>query len=142
MEGGPVVSLADVPKAYAGASWATDGSIIVSVPGNGLLRIPAGGGPPETVLNVKGTGKRTFLARLQPIGPVFNKHTGCISCHNQSLPEIAVKLGSARGVPIDAATAPHPAKVTTELWKSQRENLMLGREAGIAGFLENVTYGL
>jgi ankyrin repeat protein len=82
------------------------------------------------------------LARLQPIGPVFNKHTGCISCHNQSLPEIAVKLGSARGVPIDAATAPHPAKVTTELWKSQRENLMLGRETGIAGFLENVTYGL
>jgi ankyrin repeat protein len=82
------------------------------------------------------------IARLQPIGPVFNKHTGCISCHNQSLPEFAVKVASARGVPIDAETAPHPAKVTLDLWKSQRENLMLAREAGIGGFIENVTYGL
>jgi hypothetical protein len=55
---------------------------------------------------------------------------------------MAMKVGAARGVRIDAETAGHPAKMTLELWKAQRENLMLARETGVGGFLENVTYGL
>jgi len=82
------------------------------------------------------------IERLLPIGPVFNKHTGCVSCHNQSLPEFAMKAARARGIAVDVEMASYPAKVTLDLWKSQRENLMLAREVGIGGFIENVTYGL
>ncbi|MBZ5612307.1 MAG: protein kinase, partial [Acidobacteriia bacterium] len=50
VEGGAVVSLIDIPGGTAGASWGEDGGIIVSEAyGRGLLRIPAGGGPPESV---------------------------------------------------------------------------------------------
>ena len=84
----------------------------------------------------------TAIPRLQPIGPLFNKHAACISCHNHSLPEIAVTLARARRISVDAATAAHPAKATLDIWKTQRENLMLSLESGIGGFVENVTYGL
>jgi N-acyl-D-amino-acid deacylase len=82
------------------------------------------------------------IPQLQPIGPVFNKHTGCISCHNESLPAIAVKLAGARGVSFDATLAAHPSQATLDFWKRGRENLMLGLEGGIGGFMENTPYGL
>ena len=43
VQGGPVVPLAAVP--FAGASWSDDGSIVAGG-SSGLVRIPAGGGPP------------------------------------------------------------------------------------------------
>jgi serine/threonine-protein kinase len=51
VEGGAVVPLADIGFGnFAGASWGEDGSIIVSeAVGKGLVRIPAGGGAPQTV---------------------------------------------------------------------------------------------
>jgi hypothetical protein len=82
------------------------------------------------------------IPQLQPIGPAFNKQKGCISCHNQSLPSIAVKLAGSRGVAVDAGLAQHPSKATLDNWKTQRGNLMNGLEAGIGGFIENTTYGL
>jgi serine/threonine protein kinase len=49
VEGGAVVPLADI-GAFAGASWGEDGSLVVSEAfGRGLMRIPAGGGPPEII---------------------------------------------------------------------------------------------
>jgi len=49
VEGGAVVALGDVPN-FAGASWGEDGKIIVSnALSRGLMRIPAEGGPPETL---------------------------------------------------------------------------------------------
>jgi hypothetical protein len=49
VEGGAVVPLGDV-TALAGASWGEDGSIIVGdALGKGLLRVPAAGGPAETL---------------------------------------------------------------------------------------------
>src|ERR1019366_10723359 len=49
VEGGAVLRLGDV-AALAGASWGEDGSVVVCEGlGKGLLRIPAGGGAPETV---------------------------------------------------------------------------------------------
>jgi Tol biopolymer transport system component/predicted Ser/Thr protein kinase len=54
VEGGAVVPLADLSN-FSGASWDQDGSILVSEGlGRGLVRIPSGGGPPETV---EGLGK-------------------------------------------------------------------------------------
>ena len=61
VEGGAVVPLGDVAN-FAGASWGEDGSILVSdALGKGLLRIPAGGGPPETVAGL-GNGELGLLA--------------------------------------------------------------------------------
>src|SRR4029077_20356390 len=49
VEGGAVVALGDVPN-FAGASCGEDGKIIVSnALSRGLMRIPAEGGPPETL---------------------------------------------------------------------------------------------
>jgi serine/threonine-protein kinase len=65
VEGGAVVPLQDVGSGItiAGASWSEDGSILVSQVGKGLVRIPAGGGPPETIVEL-GTRERA-LARPQ-----------------------------------------------------------------------------
>jgi hypothetical protein len=59
VEGGAAVPLGDI-AGFAGASWGEDGSIIASDSyGRGLLRIPAGGGPPETVAGL-GNGEIAF----------------------------------------------------------------------------------
>jgi hypothetical protein len=64
VEGGAVVPLGDIGN-LAGASWGEDGSILVSEAfGKGLLRMPAGGGPPETVAPL-GNGERDLLKRYQ-----------------------------------------------------------------------------
>lgn len=50
VSGGVVVPIGDVGANFAGASWGEDGSVFVSNNfQRGLLRIPAGGGPPESV---------------------------------------------------------------------------------------------
>jgi ankyrin repeat protein len=106
--------------------------------GTGSAPTPATSAQPRTAH----MAMEKAIPQLQPIGPTFNKHTGCISCHNESLPAIAVKLAGGRGVPVDANLAAHPSQATLDFWKSQRENLMIGLEAGIGGFMENTTYGL
>jgi hypothetical protein len=81
------------------------------------------------------------IARLQPIGPAFNRRTKCISCHNESLPAVAVKLASAHGVMVDRDLAAHSLQATLAMWTPSQEGLMLGRH-NIGGFLENVVYAL
>ena len=79
VEGGAVVPLGDIANAlFAGASWGEDGSILVSESyTKGLLRIPAGGGPPATLAGL-GSGELA-LARPQllPGGKaiLFSAHT-------------------------------------------------------------------
>ena len=51
VEGGAVVPLAGIPG-FGGASWGEDGNILVTDSYKGLVRIPAGGGPPEMVAEV------------------------------------------------------------------------------------------
>jgi ankyrin repeat protein len=109
-----------------------------AVSGAGTRASPAGIAQPRTAR----MAMEKAISQLQPIGPTFNKHTGCISCHHESLPAIAAKLAGARGVPVDATLATHPSQATLEFWKRQRENLMLGQESGIGGFMENTPYGL
>ena len=67
-EGGAVFPVADIAN-FAGASWGDDGSIVVSDALNrGLVRIRAGGGPPEIVAGL-GNGERALgLPQLLPGG--------------------------------------------------------------------------
>jgi len=81
------------------------------------------------------------VARLQPIGPTFNARTKCISCHNESLPAIAVSLARTRGVAVDEALARHPREATLTMWKPAVEDLLLARHA-VQGFVANVSYAL
>ena len=74
------------------------------------------------------------VARLQPASPGFTKGTKCVSCHNQSLPAMAMKLAGERGVPVDRALAAHPNEVTLASLAASREALLLGN-APAGGFV-------
>lgn len=79
------------------------------------------------------------LSRLQPAGPGFQ--STCISCHNHSLPAVAVKVSSDKGVKVDRQLAKYPTEATLESWRPRREDMMLGN-CRIFGFLGSVTYGM
>ncbi len=83
-----------------------------------------------------------LLPRLQPISKSFFGRFGCISCHAQSLPAIAVAHARAQGVSIDAELATHPDKATMAMWTPLRESLMQGHCDVVPGFVANVSYGL
>jgi ankyrin repeat protein len=80
------------------------------------------------------------LTELQPASPGFTRGTKCISCHNQSLPAIAVKLATDRGVPVDRALAAHPTEATLAFLKSSRETYLLGNAD--PGFVGGMPYAL
>jgi hypothetical protein len=65
VEGGAVVPLGDIAN-FDGVSWGEDGGIVVSQPLKGLLRIPFGGGPPQTVA---GLGNGELALALPQILP-------------------------------------------------------------------------
>jgi len=88
-----------------------------------------------------GSGRdRQALARLAPTSPVSYENRKCITCHNQILPLIAIKVAARRGIAIDAAAAAHPIQAILEVWNGRREDLMLGRE--VAGGANELTYRL
>jgi serine/threonine-protein kinase len=68
VDGGAVVPLLGDISFFNGASWGEDGSIFVSVLPRGLLRMPASGGPPETVVE-PGNGDQVLASpRILPGG--------------------------------------------------------------------------
>jgi serine/threonine protein kinase/Tol biopolymer transport system component len=67
VEGGAVVPLADI-SSFAGASWGEDGNIIVIEFIKGLLRIPAGGGPPETLAGLADGESTLAFPQILPGG--------------------------------------------------------------------------
>jgi ankyrin repeat protein len=81
------------------------------------------------------------LVPLQAAGPGFYEKTRCISCHNQSLPAVALTLARSRGVPVDDSRAGHATKATFEVWGRSREHMLVGH-CGVMGFMPNVAYGL
>lgn len=81
------------------------------------------------------------IGRLQPAGPAFSSHTRCNSCHNQSLPSIAVHASRARGVTVDESLVGHSLDVTLQNWRGRRELALVGL-TDVAGFQLNVEYGL
>jgi serine/threonine-protein kinase len=52
--GGPAVTLSDLTNGRRGASWGRDDTIVFSVVGSGLLRVPAAGGVPQTISRLEG----------------------------------------------------------------------------------------
>jgi Tol biopolymer transport system component len=76
VEGGAVVPLADLAGSIGG-SWGADGNIIVGGLANGLLRVPASGGAPTTVLELAPEESQYIFPQILPGGKalVFENRT-------------------------------------------------------------------
>lgn len=81
------------------------------------------------------------VATLDPIGPSFNQQTGCVSCHNQSLPALARVAAASRGITVEPAVASHPDEATLRQWKPRVSASFVGACGG-SGYVPTVTYGL
>jgi len=64
------------------------------------------------------------LPLLQAAGPQFFDKSGCISCHNQSLPAMAAALARERGFAVDQRLAQQTLKITAAVFSPHRENLL------------------
>ncbi len=67
------------------------------------------------------------IALLQKSGPGFFKASGCSSCHNQSLPQMAWSMARERGLKVDEAIAEHQVKAVVAMFKPMQEVLATGK---------------
>lgn len=81
------------------------------------------------------------LALLLPSGPRFFRQSGCISCHNNSIPSLAATRAKAAGIAVDAELAAHPSKAALAAWGPRTETLAIGAST-VGGLTANVSYGL
>jgi len=70
------------------------------------------------------TAVERSLVLLQRSDAVFFNRTGCKSCHNQSLPAMALGLAEARGFRFDREDATRRTTVVVAAMKSQREKML------------------
>ena len=78
------------------------------------------------------------LPLLQRIGPSFVEDTGCVSCHNNALPAMAVALARTHGFKIDDLLSKQNTAAIMEKVESNREKLLFG--IGIPGDATTVGY--
>jgi serine/threonine protein kinase len=77
VEGGAVVPLADPGGPFYPGNWSEDGNIYVGVFGKGLVRIPGGGGAPETIAALDNGEVNLAFPQLLPGGKalLFSAYT-------------------------------------------------------------------
>ena len=63
------------------------------------------------------------IAVLQKSGPQFVKVSGCVSCHYQSLPQMAYAAARERGFRVDAAVSEQQVKAVVAMVKAMREQV-------------------
>ncbi len=68
------------------------------------------------------------VALLQKSGPEFVKVSGCTSCHNQSLPQMAFAQARKRGIHVDPQIADKQAKTVIAMFKPYREQMLQEKE--------------
>ncbi len=110
--------------------------IILAMPILFLLRQSA---VPQTDDAVTPRGVVTkSLPLLQTLGTKFIEASGCVSCHNNSLPAMAVAIARERGFTInEQAVQTENAKIA-ELWGAKREQLLQG--GGVGGGIDAASY--
>ena len=67
------------------------------------------------------------LTLLEKSSPEFIKVSGCVSCHNQSIPQMAVAIAKTRGIRTDSAMWDKQAKAVVAFFKPLREPFMTGK---------------
>jgi hypothetical protein len=63
------------------------------------------------------------IAILQKSGPQFIKVSGCVSCHHQSLPQMAFAAARERGFQVDNAAATQQVQAVVAMIKAIRERM-------------------
>jgi squalene cyclase len=86
---------------------------------------------------VKNAVKRS-VSLLQEIGPKFIETTGCVSCHHNSLPAMAVAMARERGIKVDERIARENTAATYGKAGMAREKLLYA--TGIPGDATTVGY--
>jgi len=81
------------------------------------------------------------IALLEETAPKFFPKTGCISCHNVSIPLMAITEARRRGYPVKAETTQLLVKQTVASFAPERERVLSG-VGGLAGRAPTGTYGL
>jgi ankyrin repeat protein len=80
--------------------------------------------------NSEPTGIRDAVQRsltlLQKSGPSFWNGSGCISCHQQSLPAMTVHIAREHGFAVDEPAARAAVKLTSDYLDARRERLLEG----------------
>jgi hypothetical protein len=81
------------------------------------------------------------IALLEEAAPKFFLKGGCISCHNVSIPLMALSEARRRGYPVKASATQMLVKQTVAFYAPQRDNLLSGF-CGIAGRASTGPYAL
>lgn len=80
------------------------------------------------------------LPLLQTLGTKFIEESGCVSCHNNALPAMAIAIARERGLTInEQAVQTENAKIA-ELWGAKREQFLQG--SGAPGGNDTAAYVL
>lgn len=66
------------------------------------------------------------VALLQKSGTQFAKVSGCVSCHHQSLPQMAYAVARERGFQVDTAVSQHQVQAVIGMFQPIREQLEKG----------------
>ena len=77
---------------------------------------------------------------LEKIAPTFFLKTGCISCHNVSIPMLALTEARHRGYPVNPTALQQMTKQTVALLGPHRDNLLSGY-CSVPGLATTATYG-
>jgi len=91
----------------------------------------------DEVAAIKNAVERS-VPLLQGVGPKFIEYTGCVSCHHNSLPAMAVGLARERGVKVDDRVARENTAATYSKVGTAREKLLYA--TGIPGDATTVGY--
>jgi hypothetical protein len=67
------------------------------------------------------------IALLQKSGPQFMKVSGCVSCHNNQLPQMAYSDARARGFAVDKASAEYNIKAAVAMFKPMIPDAVAGK---------------
>jgi hypothetical protein len=67
------------------------------------------------------------IGLLMKSGPQFVKVSGCSSCHNQSLPQMAYSTARARGFEVDPAAASYQVKAVIAMFKPVVPEMLAGK---------------
>ncbi len=78
------------------------------------------------------------LPLLQTLGTKFIEASGCVSCHNNALPAMAVAIARERGFKIDEQAVQQENAKIAELWGAKREQFLQG--GGAPGGNDTASY--
>lgn len=66
------------------------------------------------------------VALLQTLGTSFIEQTGCVSCHNNSLPAMATGFARAKGIKINEQAVAEENRQALAAWEGRRDRVLQG----------------